>query len=79
MVTCYAGGRYPERPRAVLWDGRWRPVAAVEAQWRTLDGIHFRVRLADGRRLHLFYSETGKVWEISEAERSPTLPTSSLG
>jgi len=63
-VRCYAGHRYPERPRALLWEGQWMEVAAVEARWHTPDGPAFRVRTADGRRFALAYRETADTWAV---------------
>ena len=60
IVSCYAGSRYPERPRAFLWEGQWLEVAEVERRWRTPDGPVFRVRSSDGRRFALAYEEAGE-------------------
>ncbi len=65
-VACYAGERYPERPRAFSWEGERLEVTAVERQWRTPDGLTFRVRTSDGRRFTLTYDETDDAWQICQ-------------
>jgi len=64
IVECYAGTRYPERPRAFLWEGERVAVEEVERQWRTPAGPAFRVRSADGRRFTLAYDEAADVWDV---------------
>jgi hypothetical protein len=63
-VECYAGARFPERPRAFLWEGARVAVEKVERQWRTPSGLEFRVRVADGRRFALSYDEVGDEWNV---------------
>ncbi len=63
-VECYAGHRYPERPRAFLWEEERVAVEAVEHSWRTPSGPAFRVRTADGRRFTLVYDEATDAWDI---------------
>lgn len=63
-VECYAGYRYPERPRALLWEGERLEVAEVERRWRTPSGPAFRVRMHDGRRFTLAYDEAADAWNI---------------
>ena len=64
VVECYAGYRYPERPRAFLWQGERVVVEEVERQWRTPAGPAFRVRAADGRRFTLTYDEAAGTWDV---------------
>ena len=64
VVECYAGTRYPERPRAFLWEGERVTVEAVERQWRTPAGPAFRVRAANGRRFTLAYDEAADAWDV---------------
>lgn len=61
-VGAYAGASYPERPQWVERDGRRIEVAAVDAQWREEERIGFRVRLADGSRLLLYYVPELDLW-----------------
>ncbi len=63
-VECYAGHRYPERPRTFLWEEERVAVEAVEHSWRTPSGPAFRVRTADGRRFNLAYDEATDAWDI---------------
>ena len=65
-VECYAGYRYPERPRAFLWKGESLAVEEVERQWRAPVGQTFRVRTADGRRFTLAYNEATDEWNIQQ-------------
>ena len=66
IVECYAGARYPERPRAFLWEGERVAVEEVEQQWRTPAGPAFRVRTTDGRRFTLAYDEAADDWDVQE-------------
>jgi hypothetical protein len=63
-VECYAGHRYPERPRAFVWEGERVTVEEVERSWRTPAGPAFRVRSADGRRFTLAYDEAADGWDV---------------
>jgi hypothetical protein len=63
-VECYAGARYPERPRAFVHRGKRLTVAQIEGEERTPRGIRFRVRVSDGRRFWLFYDEIVDVWDV---------------
>ena len=63
-VECYAGYRYPERPRAFLWGGKQVAVEEIEHSWRTPAGPAFRIRAADGRRFTLAYDEAADKWNI---------------
>jgi len=64
LVECYAGVEYPERPRAVWWQGARHEVETVDKEWRTPEGKGFRVRLASGQTLELFYSTRADEWSI---------------
>ncbi len=64
VVECYAGHRYPERPRAFFWKGERLAVEEIERRWRTPTGPTFRVRAADGRRFTLAYDETADSWSV---------------
>lgn len=70
IVECYAGYRYPERPRAFLWEGERLAVQEVERQWRTPAGPTFYVRVADGRRFTLAYDEATDTWRVCAGEES---------
>ena len=64
IVECYAGYRYPERPRVLLWEGERVEVEEVERQWRTPSGPTFRVHTSDGRRFALTYDEIADTWNV---------------
>jgi hypothetical protein len=64
VVECYAGYRYPERPRAFVWGDERIEVEAVERQWYTPTGPVFRVRVASGRRFTLAYDEAADRWDV---------------
>lgn len=61
-VGAYAGVGYPERPQWVERDGIRSDVIEVEAQWREEERIGFRVRLADGSPLVLYYVPELDLW-----------------
>jgi len=64
IVECYAGHRYPERPRTFLWEGGRMVVEKVERSWRTPAGLAFRVRTADDRCFTLTYDEAADAWDV---------------
>jgi len=68
-VTCYAGTRYPERPRSFSFGGERLEVGEVERQERTIRGFRFRVRAVDGRRFWLTYSQVGDSWDVRRSRR----------
>lgn len=70
-VTCYAGARYPERPRAFLYQKEWLEVVEVERRERTPRELRFCVRSVDGRRFWLSYDEARDVWSIRPSRRLP--------
>jgi hypothetical protein len=61
-VGAYAGASYPERPQWVERDGVRSEVVAVETQWREEERLGFRVRLADGSSLVLYYVPELDLW-----------------
>lgn len=65
LVECHSGFEYAERPVAVWWQGRRRPVAAVEAEWRIAGGKKFRVRTDDGQVFELLYVELYDEWRVN--------------
>jgi hypothetical protein len=73
VVECYAGYAYPERPRAFEVSGRRYVVAEVERQWRTPEGIAFRVRTEASRyflllgdtRFVLTYDQAADEWSVA--------------
>ena len=63
-VMCYAGARYPERPRAFLFGEERLEVVDVERWERTTRALRFTVRVADGRRFCLVYDEGKDAWGV---------------
>ena len=61
-VGAYAGASYPERPQSIERDGVRAEVTAVEAAWREEERLGFRVRLADGSSLLLYYVPELDLW-----------------
>jgi hypothetical protein len=61
-VGAYAGALHPERPQWIERDGRRVDVAEIEAQWREEERLGFRVRLADGDRVLLYYVPELDLW-----------------
>lgn len=64
VVECYAGTRYPERPRAFLWEGERLEVVEVERRFCTPRGLRFRARTSDDRCFSLFYDEVVDTWDV---------------
>jgi hypothetical protein len=57
QVEAYAGASYPERPTAVWWQGQRLDVTQVLRSWRTPDGLHFLVEIAEIGRAELIYQD----------------------
>ena len=64
IVECYAATRYPERPRAFLWEGERLEVVEVVHRYRTPRGPGFRARTSDGRCFSLLYDEALDAWDV---------------
>lgn len=71
-VGAYAGASYPERPLWVERDGVRIAVEAVESQWVEEERAGFRVRLADGSRLLLYYVPELELWSGVPFVASPS-------
>ncbi len=50
------------RPRWIERDGTRVEVAAIEAEWREDERLGYRVRLADGAALLLYYVRELDIW-----------------
>ena len=61
-VGAYGGSSHPERPRWIERDGARVDVAEIESQWREEERLGFRVRLADGARVLLYYVPELELW-----------------
>ncbi|MBS3757662.1 MAG: hypothetical protein KGY61_03265 [Desulfobacterales bacterium] len=62
FVTCHAGYRGEETPRAMRIDGREVKVRRVKARWRTPDCRYFEVLGEDGRTYRLCHD--GGHWHL---------------
>ena len=58
----YAGTSYPERPQWIERDGVRTDVIEVRATWREEERLGFRVVLADGASLLLYYVPELDLW-----------------
>ena len=61
-VGAYAGAAYPERPQWIERGGIRTEVTEVEATWREEERLGFRVRLADGTSILLYYVPELDLW-----------------
>ena len=61
-VGAYAGASHPARPTWIERDGVRIDVAEIESQWREEERLGFRVRLADGARVLLYYVPELDLW-----------------
>jgi hypothetical protein len=65
VVEAYAGGSYPEHPRAFTWAGKRWTVQEILTRRREPNGIGFTVRCAQDRALFdLFYDNGKDEWQI---------------
>ena len=69
LVECHSGYAYAERPVALRWQGVRLEIDLVEAQWRTQQGVYFRVRAQDWQMFLLCYVEQFDEWWIQPAEK----------
>jgi hypothetical protein len=67
QVECHSGFTYVERPVALFWEGERLEVESVEGQWRTPEGVRFRVCCSNGRYFELFYDEMKDEWRVNPA------------
>jgi hypothetical protein len=61
-VGAHAGQRYPERPQWVDVGGARAEVTAIESEWREEERLGWLVRLADARRVLLYYVPQEDLW-----------------
>ena len=66
IVECYAGHSYAERPKAFCQDGKRFEVQAIEAEWRSPEGKHFRVSVKNNGVYELIYHPDRDSWQIRE-------------
>jgi hypothetical protein len=61
-VGCHAAASYPGQPMGIERDGARVGVAAVESQWREEERYGYRVRLAGGAHVLLYYVPELDLW-----------------
>lgn len=61
-VGAYAGASSPERPEWIEIAGERRAVEAIDATWREEDRVGFRVRLAGGLSMLVYYVPELDLW-----------------
>ncbi len=71
-VEAYAGGTYPEHPRAFIWEGsRWE-VQEILSRRREPHGVGFIVRCSQDQALFdLFYDTEKDEWQIRPKGSAP--------
>ncbi|MBO9367586.1 MAG: hypothetical protein J7555_02410 [Chloroflexi bacterium] len=65
LVRCYSGNEYADRPLSFYWEGTWREVEMILAQWRLPQGKLFQVRDIQKRLFQLRYDQIREDWEIN--------------
>jgi len=64
-VKAYAGSTYPEKPRALEWEGQRYKVEEILSRIREPEGLRFLVHCSPEDRLfELYYSLINDDWQI---------------
>jgi hypothetical protein len=66
LVECRSDGDYAGRPVRIHWQGKYRIVKEVLANWRTPEGKHYRVITRDEKAFECWYSESDDQWIVEE-------------
>jgi hypothetical protein len=61
-VGCHSAASCPGQPIWVERDGVRIDIVAIESQWREEERYGYRVRLADGRHVLLYYVPELDLW-----------------
>jgi len=64
QVECCAGAGYPERPRAITWEGTRFHVEEILARWKDPAGTGFRVRTPEGQIFELRCRQEENLWLV---------------
>jgi hypothetical protein len=67
LVECHSGFEYADHPLAFTWQAARQEVKEVINQWRTPDGIWFKVRTQAGQVFDLNYIELKDEWRVITA------------
>ncbi len=62
-VECYSGHTYAQEPRAFVYEGQRRTVAALHRIWREPSGPCFEVLADDCSTYRLMYDEAADQWQ----------------
>jgi len=73
-VGCHSGASYPGRPLWIERDGARTEVAEVIAEWIEAERRGYRVRLADGAHMLLYYVPELDLWSGLPERRGPDAP-----
>ena len=63
-VECRSGFTYVERPIAFSWENQRHVIEAVNAEWRSPIGKHFRVTTENGFIFELTFDHANDSWQI---------------
>ena len=63
-VECHSGYRYGERPVALHWEDERLEIVDILTQWRSPEGLCFRVQVQSGQVFELLFSEGEDSWYI---------------
>lgn len=66
VVECHSSHTYAERPTAFRWEGKKLEVDTIQAEWRSPEGKHFRVKTTDEAVFELIYDQASDNWQIFE-------------
>jgi hypothetical protein len=69
LVECHSGFTYPDRPVALVWEGRRQEIVQILAEWLTPGYKYFRVCITDGRKFELAYNQITDEWKINNMWR----------
>lgn len=72
-VICEAGYSGCDYPKAFSWQGHNLSVEHIIKEWREPDSKHFLVAAVNGDHFILVFSETRKIWNITEVSVIPNL------
>jgi hypothetical protein len=61
-VGCHSGASYPGRPQWIERDGERTEIASIEAAWREEERLGYRVALAGGAHMLLYYIPELDLW-----------------
>jgi hypothetical protein len=67
-VECRSESSYPDKPVALTWEGARHEVDSILTQWRSPQGMHFRVRTTEGLVFELEYVIATDAWHITPVQ-----------